>query len=124
MEREFKSDFYAATPEKVINLSEYTELENGEIEDVFPKEKFARIVAKFLPRPEEVDEDFDDVVVNDKPMCDQIENFAKTHGITLENGWKVRLATVVKREILKGTDKVVSEKDSQYKKIVELFGNF
>ncbi len=124
VERELKSDFYAATPEKVINLSEYTELENGEIEDVFPKEKFARIVAKFLPRPEEVDEDFDDVVVNDKPMCDQIENFAKTHGITLENGWKVRLATVVKREILKGTDKVISEKDSQYKKIVELFGNF
>ena len=56
-------------------------------------------------------------------MCDQIEEFAKTHGITLETGWKVRLATIVKREILKGTDKVISEKDSQYGRIVELFAN-
>lgn len=123
MAAELKSDFYAAVPEKVINISAYTELENGEIEDLFPKDNFARIVAKFLPRQEEVDEDFDDIVVEDKPMCDQIEEFAKTHGITLETGWKVRLATVVKREILKGTDKVISEKDSQYSKIVELFGN-
>lgn len=29
--------------------------------------------------------------------------------------------TVVKREILKGTDKVISEKDPQYSKIAELF---
>ena len=121
MAMELKSDFYAAATEKVINISEYTDLENGEIEDLFPKESFARIVAKFLPRPEEVDEDFDDTVVDDKPMCNQIEEFAKAHGITLETGWKVRLATVVKREILKGSDKVISEKDSQYNKIVELF---
>ena len=121
MATELKSDFYAAVPEKVINISAYTGLENGEIEDLFPKDNFARIVAKFLPRQEEVDEDFDDIVVEDKPMCDQIEEFAKTHGITLETGWKVRLATVVKREILKGTDKVISEKDPQYSKIAELF---
>ena len=31
-------------------------------------------------------EEFDDVVVEDKPLCDQIESFAKTHGITLEPG--------------------------------------
>ena len=121
MATELKSDFYAAVPEKVINISAYTGLENGEIEDLFPKDNFARIVAKFLPRQEEVDEDFDDIVVEDKPMCDQIEEFAKTHGITLETGWKVRLATVVKREILKGTDKIISEKDPQYSKIAELF---
>ena len=53
-------------PEKVINISAYTGLENGEIEDLFPKDNFARIVAKFLPRQEEVDEDFDDIVVEDK----------------------------------------------------------
>lgn len=58
-----------------------------------------------------------------KLMCNQIEELAKTHGITLETGWKVRLGTVVKREIRKGTDKVMSEKDSQYSKIVELFKN-
>lgn len=121
MANELKADLYAADKEKVINVAEYTEIANGEIEDIFPKDKLARIVAKFLPRHEEVDEDFDDIVVNDKPICNQIENFADTHGIPLEQGWKVRLATVVKREILKGTDRVICEKDSQYNKIVELF---
>lgn len=121
MSNELKADFYAADKEKVINVADYTEISDGEIEDIFPKDKLACIVAKFLPRHEEVDEDFDDIVVDDKPICNQIEKFADTHGIPLEQGWKVRLATIVKREILKGTDKVICEKDSQYNKIVELF---
>lgn len=121
MAAELKGDFYAADQDKVINVSNYTSLENGEIEDLFPKSKFARIVSRFLPRPEEVDEEFDDIVVEDKPICDQIENFAKIHGISLDLGWKVRLATTVKKEILKGTDKVISEKDEEFSKIVSLF---
>ena len=121
MAAELKGEFYAADQDKVINVSNYTSLENGEIEDLFPKSKFARIVSRFLPRPEEVDEEFDDIVVEDKPICDQIENFAKIHGISLDLGWKVRLATTVKKEILKGTDKVISEKDEEFSKIVSLF---
>ena len=104
-----------------IKVFDYTPLENGEIEDIFPKEKLARVIAKFLPRPEEVDEDFDDIVVEDKPVCDQIEEFAKKHEITLEQGWKVRLAVTVKRDILKGTDKVISIDDPEYERVVELF---
>ena len=121
MATELKSDFYAADKDKIINISDYTPLENGEIEDIFPKEKLARVIAKFLPRPEEVDEDFDDIVVEDKPVCDQIEEFAKKHEITLEQGWKVRLAVTVKRDILKGTDKVISIDDPEYERVVELF---
>ena len=67
------------------------------------------------------DEEFDDVVVDTEPICNQVENYAKSHGISLEQGWKVKLATMVKREILKGTDKVVSEKDAEFDRIVELF---
>lgn len=121
MATELKGDFYAAVPEKVISVSEYTALPNGEIEDLFPKKKLAKIIAKFLPRPEEVDEDFDDVVEDDTPICDQIEAFSKSHGISLGQGWKVRLATVVKKEILKGTDKVICEADSEFSKAIELF---
>ena len=121
MATELKSDFYAAEHEKVINVSNYTSLANGEIEDLFPKSKFARMVSRFLPRPEEVDEEFDDIVVEDIPVCNQIEDFANKHGIPLEHGWKVRLATTIKKEILKGTDKVISEKDEEFSKIVSLF---
>ena len=122
MSAELKSDFYAAEPQKVISVSDFTTLPNGEIEDLFPKEKLAKIVARFLPRPEEVDEDFDDVVKDDTPICNQIEVFAQNHGISLGQGWKVRLATAVKKEILKGTDKVLSETDTEFSKAIELFG--
>ena len=33
--------------------------------------------------PEEADEEFDDVVVVDKPICNQIEEFAKAQEIDL-----------------------------------------
>jgi predicted ATP-dependent endonuclease of OLD family len=121
MATELKSDFYAANQDKIIVISEYTALQDGEVEDLFPKQKFARIVAKFLPRPEEVDEEFDDVVAADKPICNQIEDFAKTHNISLEKGWKVRLAITIKREILKGTGKVLAENDPEFDKIIALF---
>lgn len=118
---ELKSDFYAAEQDKIINVAGYTNLTEGEIEDLFPKDKFAKIVARFLPRPEEVDEEFDDVFVTDKPICNQIEEFANKHSISLEKGWKVKLATLVKREILKGTDKVISENSEEFQKIMQLF---
>ena len=51
----------------------------------------------------------------------QIEEFAKAHGIALEAGWKVRLATTVKKEVLKGTDKVICETDPEFSRIIELF---
>ena len=71
------------------------------------------------------DEEFDDVVVDNKPICNQIEEFAKAQGIDLGGkGWKVRLAAMVKREILKGTDKVICESDPEFSKILELFNRF
>ena len=51
----------------------------------------------------------------------RLEQMAKKHNIPLEKGWKVKLATLVKREILKGTDKVISESNDEFKKILELF---
>lgn len=121
---ELSADFYAAATDKLIMVTDYSEVPEAEVEDLFPKDKLARIVARFLPRPEDTDEEFDDVVINNKPICNQIEEFAKVQGINLGKGWKVRLATMVKREILKGTDKVIDESDSEFEKILELFNRF
>ncbi len=118
---ELKTDFYATAPDKIVIISEYTTLSDGEVEDLFPKQKFSRLVARFLPRPEEADEEFDDFVTDGKPMCNQIEEFAEKHSIPLKKGWKVRLATTVKREILKGSDKVICENDPEFEKIIALF---
>lgn len=124
MANELKADFYAAETEKLISIADFSTVAEAEVEDLFPKSKLAKIVARFLPRPEEADEEFDDVVVVDKPICNQIEEFAKAQGIDLGKGWKVRLAAMVKREILKGTDKVIGESDPEFAKVLELFNRF
>ena len=124
MANELKADFYAAETEKLISIADFSTVAEAEVEDLFPKSKLAKIVARFLPRPEEADEEFDDVVVVDKPICNQIEEFAKAQGIDLGKGWKVRLAAMVKREILKGTDKVIGESDPEFAKVLELFNCF
>ncbi|OUN12737.1 ATP-dependent nuclease [Flavonifractor sp. An9] len=124
MANELKADFYAAETEKLISIADFSTVVEAEVEDLFPKSKLAKIVARFLPRPEEADEEFDDVVVVDKPICNQIEEFAKAQGIDLGKGWKVRLAAMVKREILKGTDKVIGESDPEFAKVLELFNCF
>lgn len=121
IKKELNADFYSDCPEKIISVSEFTNLPNGEIEDIFPIDKFANIVCKFLPRPEEVDEEFDDVVNNNVPICNQIEEYANKYEINLDKGWKVRLASTIKKEILKGKGKIISENDSEFKKVVELF---
>lgn len=121
---ELKNDFYATESKKLVMVTDFSNVPEAEVEDLFPKTKLAKIISRFLPRPEDTDEEFDDVVVSDKPICNQIEEFAKVQGIELGKGWKVRLASTVKREILKGKDKVIGENDPEFKKIVELFNRF
>jgi hypothetical protein len=74
-----------------------------------------------LPRPEEVEEDFDDIYAENKPICNQIENYCNKYNIPLEKGWKVRLAAMVKKEIFKGNDKVISESDKEFEIVLKLF---
>ena len=125
MFNELKSDFYAADTDKLIMVTEFSDISEAEVEVLLPKAKLAKIITRFLPKPEDTDEEFDDVVVENKPICNQIEDFAKTQDIDLGGkGWKVRLATMVKREILKGTDKVICESDPEFAKILELFNRF
>lgn len=119
--KELLADFYAADKDKIIDISEYTSITNGEIEDLFPAERMARSVSKFLPRPEEAEDEFEDVVEEGKPLCNQIEEFAKSQGIPLERGWKVQLASTIKKEILRGKGKVIREEDKEFAKVEELF---
>ncbi len=122
--QDLKTGFYAAEPEKLISVAEFTSITEAEIEDLFPKEKMAKIVTRFLPRPEDTDDEFEDVVSTDRPICNQIEEFAKSQEIDLEAGWKVRLAKMVKNEILKGKGKAISEDDPEFEEILEMFKRF
>lgn len=124
MYNELKSDFYAANTDKLILMTEFSGMAEAEMEDLLPQNRLAEIASRFILRLTEFDDDieeFEDVVEKDKPICNQIENFARQHEISLDKSWKVSLAALVKKEILKGTDKFISESDSEFEKIVELF---
>lgn len=121
IKKELLSDFYVAEPNKVIDISEYANVPNGEIEDIFPLEKMSKLISKFLPRPEEAEDEFEDVAEENIPLCNQVEGFAKSQNIRLEKGWKVQLAAAVKQEILRGKGKVIDEKDKEFIKVEELF---
>lgn len=121
MKKELLADFYAADADKIIDISDYTSISNGEIEDLFPLERMARIVSKFLPRPEEAEDEFEDIVEDEKPLCNQIEEFAKAQNIPLVRGWKVQLASTIKKEILRGKGKVIKEEDKEFSKVEGLF---
>ena len=123
MTNELKASLYAEEPNKLISISDFSSIKEAEVEDLFPKIKFTEIVKRFLPRPEDADREFDDVVVIDRPICNQIEKFAKDQKIDLKKGWKVNLAAMVKREILRGKDKVIDENDPEFTKILDLFSH-
>ena len=101
MANELKADFYAAETEKLISIADFSTVAEAEVEDLFPKSKLAKIVARFLPRPEEADEEFDDVVVVDKPICNQIEEFAKAQELTLGKDGKFVWQLWLKEKSLK-----------------------
>jgi len=124
IKKDLIQSFYSNEADRVIDISEYTGVKNGEIEDIFPADKFAQFVSRFLPRPEEVEDEFEDFYIDGVPMCNQIEEYAKKNQISLDTGWKVNLAKKIKSEILKGKDRVISEEDPTFGNIVKLFQKF
>ncbi len=125
MLNELRADLYAAEPEKLICAADYSAISEAEIEDLFPKQKLAKMMERILPRTEDLETEFSEVIVDDRPFCNQVEEFTAAHEIKIEKkGWKVRLAANVKREILKGNDSVIGEDDPEFGKFLELFGRF
>lgn len=122
--KELLGDFYADCVNRVVDISTFTSVVGGEIEDMFPSKKFANIVSSFLPKPEGTYEYFEDYFKDGQPICNQIESFTQEQGISLELGWKVKLASNIKTEILRGNNRVIDENDSQLEKFVELFEKF
>ena len=108
----------------MISMHESSQEDDEEIEELFHKPKRDKDRAEELPGTEDVDEEYDGGVGIYKPIRNHIEELAKAQEIDLGTGWKVRLASMVKKEILKGTDKVIGEDDPEFAKVLELFNRF
>lgn len=123
IKKELEVDLYAANTDRIICIADYTRVDKGEIEDLFPRSKMQSVTSKFLRNEYHSEEDFEDIELSNDPICNQIEKFAKDNEFQLKKGWKVQLAAFVKNEILKGKDKVISENDPEFVKFIDIFNN-
>lgn len=88
---------YAESPEKVLNVADHVGYERAEIEDLIPFD----IIADELDRMErDPDVRFADVVQAGQPIVGQIEAWARTQGVNLDEHWKVPLSIKVKQRML------------------------
>ena len=109
---------------KVFNLLKYfPDRENCEIEDIFPKKRMAKIINRILSRQEDLDDEFFDVYDETLPLGDQVDTYIKTNHINLDCPWKIKLARIVKKELGKPENKILSAEDEEVAALVTLFND-
>jgi predicted ATP-dependent endonuclease of OLD family len=113
---------YSGNKEKLIDLTTFS-FKNGEVEDLFPKKSLAKIADGLFFRASNLEDEFDDFVIEGQPFVNQLEEFAKKNSVELpqNNEWKIKLAEEVKKTIIRGKIAVFSEDLSEFQQIKKLF---
>ena len=87
---------YKSNPDRIILVGDLINLDNAEMEDLFPMDFISSIVSRRFREPEET---FGDVVIPSEPIVDQIEKYVKKHDLVQPVGWKAELARTVKNRL-------------------------
>lgn len=87
-QNKLKSTLYKGSEDKVLEVASFISEGRFEIEDLIPH----RYIISIIDRKFRADEYFEDVYEEEKPIIDQIDNWAKKHSIQLKKGWKVEMA--------------------------------
>ena len=111
------SGLYKDAPERILSISQFTDLNSSEIEDLVPYSLLKRKIQSFFNSVE--DEDFEEHHNESKPIIDQIEAFATANKVVLPKGYKVILAKAAKQALHKKTGADIPE--SFIKSWVNLF---
>jgi predicted ATP-dependent endonuclease of OLD family len=117
MAQALKKDLYKDSAENVIGISEIIGIEQAEIEDLIPIKIMIKM-ARYQLRPTNPDIEFEDVYEEGKPLLKQLEKFAQDNDISLQKGWKVDFARLVKNSLLKMT-KIDTDDLLKWKKLFE-----
>lgn len=118
-EKSLKKGNYKDEPEKVIMVSDILGEGEFEVEDLFPGEELARVFSKKFRG--KTTEDFEYVFNKDKPIINQMEDFAKQNGYTLDLGWKVELAKDFQRIFSRIIDKIDEDLLTNWKRLFDIF---
>lgn len=79
---------YQDAQEKVLEVADFLGNQDFEIEDLIPSEAMVRTIDRMF----RANQFFEDVFDANKPIVDQIEEWAKNNSIILQDGWKVDLS--------------------------------
>ena len=115
-----QSGLYNHNPDAIIDIGEFLDFDNGEVEDLLPPSLMIRQISRLFRDIE--DEYFDDFFVEGQAIVPQVETFAKKYNITLSKGWKVDVAKGVKQQLQKAKANTVP--DEYLTKWESLFNKF
>lgn len=118
-EKSLKKGDYKDEQKKIIMVSDILGAGEFEVEDLFPVEELAKVFSKKF-RGNSTDY-FEDVFDRAKPIINQMEDFAKQNGYTLELGWKVELAIGFQRIFPRIIDKIDETVVGNWKKLFDIF---
>ena len=78
--KQLRSDLYKGQEDRVIEIDSISLIKGSEVEDLIPPP----LLAEAFSRQFRTEEDLSDSLVPDKPIVEQMENFAKKHQIKSE----------------------------------------
>lgn len=120
MANKLKNGLYKGSGDRVLMVGDYCQATDAEVEDLMPVDLLADVVTKYLRGPEE---DFEDVVQSAAPIIPQIEAYANSNKVILEDGWKVEVARRTKARLLKSKNPLKGA-DQQVESWKKLFSEF
>lgn len=102
-----QSGLYQHCSDVVLNIGDFLDFENGEVEDLIPPKLMFRQINRLFRDVE--DELFEDIFAEGQAIVPQAEQFAERHSIQLDKGWKVDVAKGVKQQFQKGKSDIVPD---------------
>lgn len=94
-----RTGLYSDTPERVLQVGSFVDIDGAEVEDLIPGGIISKAVDRMIRDPET---SFESGYDPNRSIVPQIEAWAAKGGAQLEKGWKVELAKRVKRMLLDG----------------------
>ena len=92
------SELYKGEENYILLFHEFVDIEQAEVEDLFPLPLLKFGIDKLFRSVD--DEAFEDIYDSQKPVINQIQQFAAKHSVKLPDGWKVELAKQTKTRLL------------------------
>ena len=104
-----KQDVYRDAAARVLAVSDFMKIVDGEVEDFLPVSMLAPVVDRFLRKPAGAQEDFTEIAKENAAFVPQVVQYAGKHSIPLDDHWKADLARLVQRTMLNAKSDVLRD---------------